>query len=241
MNSNVQYAVSVVQQFIPYGAELAALSRHGGMPAVLFADIDYDFNVELLALYRYQGEQSLIVLKNNGGHWRMFAHADGKGVYVADVSAAPVARAGQNSILIGWQHEDGEVELDILHWTGAGLKRIVPDGIAYDWLEIEDMPAANGPDGKCELALWLQDSEQSYRIETYRCEESGGLVPAADVHPYYFSKVAYYYEQLAHQQPNVPLYRSVLDDALQRAGGSGADSDPAPAPEPAAAFAPEGD
>ncbi|QHW32022.1 hypothetical protein GZH47_15195 [Paenibacillus rhizovicinus] len=220
MNNNVNYAVSVVQHFIPYGAELAVLSRHGSMPAVLFADIDYDYNVELIALYRYQGEQNLIVLKNSGSNWHMYAHASGKGVYVADLAAAPVARAGQNSILIGWQHEDGEVELDILQWTGAGLARIVPDGISYDWLEIEDMPAANGPDGKCELALWLQDSEQSYRIEAYRWEENSGLVPAVDAYPYYFSKVAYYYEQLAQQQPDVPLYRSVLDDALQRAGVS---------------------
>jgi hypothetical protein len=216
MNNNVNYAVSIVRHFIPYGAELAVLSRHGSMPAVLFADIDYDFNVELIALYRYQGEQNLIVLKNSENGWRMFAHVDGKGVHVADMAAAPVARAGQNSILIGWQHEDGEVELDILQWTGAGLTRLVPGGIMYDWLEIEDMPSAHGPDGKCELALWIQDSEQSYRIDAYRVEQEG-LVPAVDAYPYYFSKVAYYYEQLAQQQPDVPLYRSVLDDALQKA------------------------
>ncbi|MBO7748580.1 hypothetical protein I8J29_30830 [Paenibacillus sp. MWE-103] len=215
MNQNVHHAVSIVRSFIPYGGELALLTRHANMPAVLFADIDYDFQVELIALYRYQGEQNLIVLKNNGGLWHMFAHANGKGAYVADMAAAPVARAGQNSLLIGWEHEDGRVELDILQWTGAGLSRLVPDGFVYDWLEIEDMPAAHGPDGKCELALWLQDSEQSYRIEAYRLEE-GGLVPAVDAYPYYFGKVAFYYEQLAAQQPEVPLYRSVLDEALQK-------------------------
>ncbi|NBD27074.1 hypothetical protein [Paenibacillus glycinis] len=217
MNQNVNYAVSVVRHFIPYGAELAVLTRHGSMPAVLFADLDYDFNVELVALYRYQGEQNLIVLKNNDGAWHMFAHASGKGVYVADLSAAPVARAGQNSLLVGWQHEDGRVELDILQWTGAGLTRIVPDGIAYDWLEIEDMPGIDGPDGKCELALWLQDSEQSYRIEAYRWEaDANGLVPAVDAYPYYFGKVAQFYEQMTQQQPEVPMYRSVLDEALQK-------------------------
>ncbi|WP_219834862.1 hypothetical protein [Paenibacillus sp. R14(2021)] len=219
MNNNVNYAISIVQHFIPYGAELAVLSRHANMPAVLFADIDYDYNVELIALYRYQGEQNLIVLKNSSGQWHMFAHAGGKGVYVADLAAAPVTRAGQSSIIIGWQDDDGRVELDILQWSGDGLVRIVPEGIQYSWLEIEDMPGTAGQDGRCELALWLEDQDKAYEINAYRWE-SYNLVPAVDVYPYYFGKVTQYYEQLVAEEPEVPMYRSVLEEARQKAASS---------------------
>lgn len=213
--------LSVVRSCIPEEAEIVVLQQEGNPAAILYADVDGDGFPEITALYRYLDSQYLFSLKEYSGNWFPIGSAStGRGQAVKDFAAAPVSRKEGWDVIIGWKRvEEPTAELDIIQWTQTGFQRVIPPGTTYSHLEIEDMPTRNGPDGLCEIALWTQEQGQAYRVETYRWDPYR-LVPTSDVHAYYFQKVARYYEDLTREQPNEKLYRSYLEEAQKRAGGS---------------------
>ncbi|CAN7714729.1 hypothetical protein [Paenibacillus sp. LjRoot56] len=213
--------LSVVRSCIPEEAEIVVLKQEGDPAAILYADVDGDGFPEITALYRYLDHQYLFSLKEYSGNWFPIGSAStGRDLAVKDFAAAPVSRKEGWDVLIGWERADEPIaELDIIQWTQTGFQRVIPPGTTYSHLEIEDMPTRNGPDGLCEIALWTQEQGQAYQVETYRWDPYR-LVPTSDVHGYYFQKVARYYENLTQEQPNEGLYRSYLEEAQKRAGGS---------------------
>jgi tetratricopeptide (TPR) repeat protein len=84
-------------------------------------------------------------------------------------------------------------------------------------LEVEDMPGVNGRDGRVEMALWIHDTGEAYRVHVYRWKQ-GKLVPALDVYPYYFKKVAAYYQRKTEENPFGAFYWYYLADAQFKAG-----------------------
>ncbi|WP_409345413.1 hypothetical protein [Paenibacillus sp. MBLB4367] len=215
MNQFLSYE-ALVRSFLQTAAELILL-QPGNRPAIMAADVDGDREAELTAAYRYQGELYLIMWKSEGSSWYRLFEMKGKGSGVSDLMAAPVARTDLLSVIVGWQTDKGTSELDLLQWSPQGFYRLIPEGTAYSHLELEDMPGLHGRDGICELALWRHDADQAFAVETYRWEPYR-LVPSADVYPYYFRKVVPYYEALANESPDHPLYRSYLADAKEKAG-----------------------
>ncbi|MDR6549268.1 hypothetical protein [Paenibacillus qinlingensis] len=213
--------LSVVRSCIPEEAEIVVLQQEGNPAAILYADVDGDGFQEITALYRYLDSQYLFSLKEYSGNWFPIASAStGREQAVKDFAAAPISRREGWDVIIGWEHAGEQTaELDIIQWTQAGFQRVIPPGTTYSHVEIEDMPTRNGSDGLCEIALWTKEKGQAYRVETYRWDPHR-LVPTTDVHAYYFQKVARYYEELTKEHPEEQLYRSCLEDAQKRAGGS---------------------
>ncbi|WNR42630.1 hypothetical protein [Paenibacillus roseipurpureus] len=211
--------LSVVRSCIPEEAEVVQLQQEGEPAAILYADVDGDGFPEITALYRYLGNQYLFSLKEYSGNWFPIASAStGRHLAVRDFAAAPISRTEGWDVVIGWEKPDETgAELDIIQWTQSGYQRVIPYGTTYNHVEIEDMPTRSGQDGRCEIALWIQEKGQAYRIDTYRWEPHK-LVPTTDVHGYYFQKVARYYEDLTREQPNEQLYRTYLEEAQKKAG-----------------------
>lgn len=213
--------LSVVRSCIPQEAEVVLLQREGSPAAILYADVDGDGHPEITALYRYLDNQYLFSLKDYSGNWfPIGSAAKGRQQAVTDFVAAPVSRREGWDLLIGWENEGASSsELDIVQWTSSGFQRLIPPGTSYNHLEIEDMPGRDGRDGLCEIALWVQEQGQAYHVETYRWEPYR-LIPTKDLHPYYFQKVTRYYEDLTRDHPDGQDYRSYLEDAQRKAGGS---------------------
>lgn len=212
---------SVVRSCIPQEAEVVVLQREGSPAAIIYADVDGDGHPEITALYRYLDNQYLFSLKNYSGTWFPIASAaTGRIQTVTDFAAAPVSRREGWDLVIGWQNErESSSELDIVQWTPTGFQRLIPPGTFYNHLEIEDMPGRDGRDGLCEIALWVREQNQAYNVETYRWDPYR-LVPIQDVYSYYFQKVTRYYEDLTRDHPDEQVYRSYLEDAQSKAGGS---------------------
>ena len=78
------------------------------------------------------------------------------------------------------------------------------------------MPDHYGKDGQYELAIWIHDTGDAYKVDVYRFSE-GELVRAKDVYPYYFKKVTAYYEKLL-QTNDFSYYWYYLSDAQRKAG-----------------------
>lgn len=78
------------------------------------------------------------------------------------------------------------------------------------------MPGLYGPDGQYELAIWVHDTGEAYKVDVYRFEENK-LVLAKDVYPYYFKRVEDYYERLL-QSNDFSYYWYYLAEAQKKAG-----------------------
>ncbi|WP_409345414.1 Gmad2 immunoglobulin-like domain-containing protein [Paenibacillus sp. MBLB4367] len=202
---------------LPPGAEIAMLPGTDNRPAYLSADVDGDGRTEIVAVYKEKGEMYVTVLKLHDGVWRRMAVVKGRGYNVTDLIAAPIAGGKGQTIAIGWQIGSIWSELDLLQWTPKGFQHLLPKEMYYSRLEVEDMPGPEGKDDNAELALWVHDTGNAYKIEVYRWTE-GGLVPAPDLYPYYFKKVIPYYESLLKEYPDFTIYWYDLADAQAKAG-----------------------
>jgi len=212
---------SLVASFLPPTANLYHLEHPHEGPALLFSDIDSDGEAEIVSVYCFRGDPYLLAIKRHQNMWYRMFEAQGKGVGVRDLLSAPIMRADQCSILIGWKMESDSdsAELDLMHWSPQGFLRIIPEGMRYTYLQVEDMPGQHGLDGICELGLWTRDTEMAFRVEAYRWH-AYELVHAADVYPYYFQRVARYYDKLVREFPDTPVYRSYREEAAAKTGHS---------------------
>ena len=200
---------------LPPGAEIALLPNN--RPAYIVADIDGDGQNELVAVYKDQEQLYVTILKQYDGTWRRSAVIKGNGYNVTNLLAAPVTGSNAHNIIIGWQIGSIWSELDGLQWTPHGFQHLFPKGIYFSKLEVEDMPGKHGKDGKAEIALWEHDTGDAYTVEIYRWSPTG-LIPAKDVYPYYFRKVADYYDTLVKEHPSFSFYWYYLADAQAKAG-----------------------
>ncbi|MBO9128803.1 hypothetical protein [Bacillus sp. 165] len=189
------YDLAILKSWLPPMAELIELPKANYAPAVLSADLDGDNTVELVVVYRYQGELYVMILKKHYNTWYPIANMKGNGYSITDLLAAPIMNRKMNSLIIGWQIDGICSELDILQWTSNGFQHILPRGIHFSRLEIEDMPGVHGRDGIGEIALWVHDREKGFRIDVYRWS-CGGLDFAKDAYPYYLKKVKDDYEPI---------------------------------------------
>jgi len=208
--------VNVIKNFLPPTATILKLRQPDRRNAILLADIDGDQEEELIGAYRFQEENNLLIFKKINDQWHPWAHIKGSGYGITDLLAVPVTDNSMNTLIVGWQVGTMWSELNLLQWENNDIVRLPPLNATYSKLEVEDMPGMHGLDGKYEMALWIHDTGDAYKVNVYRISEKG-LVRAKDVYPYYYRKVADFYEKLL-QTHDTPFYWYYLSDAQKKAG-----------------------
>ena len=210
------YYSNMLKNFLPQGATILELQHSKNRPAVLLADIDGDQVSELIGAYSYEEQNYILILKNVNNQWLPLIHIEGNGYDISDLVAAPITDTWVNSLIVGWKIGSMCSKLELWQWTDSGFISIPTNDLVYSKLEVEDMPSRFGPDGQYELAVWVHDTGDAYRVDVYRfCE--GELVQAQDVYPYYFKKVMNYYERLL-QRNDFSYYWYYLADAQKKTG-----------------------
>ncbi|SER97954.1 hypothetical protein SAMN05518872_10324 [Psychrobacillus sp. OK032] len=204
--------INMFKQFLPQTATVLELQQPEKKPAVIVADIDGDHVDELIGAFRYQEKNYILILKNRNNQWQPLIMISGSGYGISNLLAAPLTETGVNTIIIGWQQGSMWSQLNLLQWTNNGFVWLPTNDIVYSKLEAEDM----NKDGRYELAIWTHDTGEAYKVEVYRFDKTG-LVQAKDVYPYYFKKVAAYYEKLL-QTNDFSFYWYYLADAQMKAG-----------------------
>ncbi|MFF2755557.1 hypothetical protein ACFVR1_17710 [Psychrobacillus sp. NPDC058041] len=208
--------VNMIKTFLPQEATILELQHPQKRPAILVADIDGDNIEELFGAYKYKEQNYLLGLKIMNNLWHPFIHIRGNGYGVSDLMAAPITDNGTNTLIVGWQIGSLWSELNLLKWTKNGFVGLTKSSIVYSKLEVEDMPGKHGRDGLYEVAIWIHDTGEAYKVNVYRYSK-GKLVQAKDVYPYYFKKVEAYYKKLL-QTNDYPYYWYYLADAQKKAG-----------------------
>lgn len=208
--------VNVLLNFLPPTATILELSGLPNNPAVLLADIDGDQKNELIGAYKYKDQNFIVILKNIHNQWLPLIHIKGNGYGISSLMAVPITTNWVNTLIVGWQIGSEWSKLDLLQWVDGEIIRLPTSNIAYSKLEVEDMPGLYGPDGQYELAIWVHDTGEAYKVDVYRFEENK-LVLANDVYPYYFKRVEDYYERLL-QSNDFSYYWYYLAEAQKKAG-----------------------
>ncbi|PZT54978.1 WG repeat-containing protein [Paenibacillus silvae] len=217
MSMSEPLLLQIVNQHIPAGATVITIDKPVQHPAVYAADLTGDGLPEIAAVYQLHSELYLLILKFVQGQWIKMALIKGLGYGVTLLTAAPVTSTARNNLIVGWQIGAIWSKLAVYEWTEAGLTDIVPDDLYYSYAEIVDMPGMQGRDGKVEIALWVHDTGEAYRVDIIRWQQ-GQWVAATDVYHAYFPKVVHYYEQLTAQYPDYVFYWYYLADAQFHAG-----------------------
>nr|WP_243154792.1 WG repeat-containing protein [Clostridium thermarum] len=210
-------ALKIVRGAIPPTAQLFTLEYPRKMPAITIADFDGDGIVEIAAAYRFNYQPYIVVLKQQNVTWSPISTIPGKGYNVTYFNNANISSKDKKDLIVGWQFGAIWSELDILKWTTYGFKEIIPENLYFSRIDIEDMPGAEGSDGELELALWVHDTGEAYKVEVYRWD-GDKLSPAHDIYPYYFKKVGRYYEHQVSKMPDAAFYWYYLSDALYKSG-----------------------
>lgn len=204
--------INMFKRFLPQTATVLELQQPNKKPAVIVADIDGDHVDELIGAFRYQEKNYILILKNRNNQWQPLIMISGSGYGISDLLAVPLTDTGVNTLIIGWQQGSMWSQLNLLQWMNNAFVWLPTNDIIYSKLEAEDMDK----DGKYELAIWTHDTGEAYKVEVYRWDKTG-LVQAKDVYPYYFKKVAAYYENLLKTN-DFSYYWYYLADAQMKAG-----------------------
>ncbi len=217
-NVTQTYAIHVVRSLLPAGAELEILEYPAPHPAVLVADLDGDGIPEVVGGYRANDVMHAMIVKYAYDRWVVAAHLRGPGYAIANLMAAPIVDPARNTLLIGWQIGTVWAQLDMWQADPGGLVHLTPRDIFYSKLEVGDLPDARGPDGRCEIALWVHEAGDAYRVDLWRWQ--GGLLKYAEAYPnYYGKKVVPYYERLVSASPDSDVYKKYLREAKKIAEG----------------------
>lgn len=205
-----------ILQFLPSGAVLLWLDGADRRPAIIMADMDGDRIQEIVAAYRFQDRNGIIVLTNYCGYWYPLAYIEGNGYGITYLNAAPVTDGKTNDLIIGWQHGAIYSKLDMQKWTKQGFKSMLQEEVYFSKIEVANMPTKKGLDEKYEIALWTHDTGDAYIVEVYQWEDDK-LRPYPAVYPFYFRKVAEFYKKQVIRMPEAAFYWYYLADAQEKA------------------------
>lgn len=214
---NIHDFTNGIKTYLPPGAELIESEEPSKQAMVRAADLDGDGIPEIMAAYRWHGENYILVLKYKSDAWHVVDNFKGRGYNVSYLNAAQVTSQRRNDVIVGWQVGAIWSTLSIYRWSNTGWVDVVPEEIYFSFIEVEDMPGEKVLDGKAEIAFWVHDTGEAYRVEVERWSH-GKLQPATDVYPFYFHKVVHYYQELIRNTPDSPVYWYYLADAQVKAG-----------------------
>lgn len=209
----------IVNKFLPKGAQIINPNNPAGSKGIQSIDIDGDGKNEITALYKLSDDQKqagLIVLKQAADNsWNKIFEYKSEGFSVNYFNFADITGDKKKDLLVGWSIGSTASGLDVFSFQNNQLKKIASD--YYSKIDVEDMPDKDGKaDGKNEIALWMHDTGEAYKIDVFRWDGTK-LVPAVDVYPYYFKKVVPFYEQRVKEMPTAAFYWYYLADAQIKA------------------------
>ncbi|UQZ80859.1 KWG Leptospira [Paenibacillus konkukensis] len=219
MNANEKQIEQLVRAYLPQGAELVTTQRSYPLPAICAADLDGDKMQEISAVYRLDHELHLLALKYLGYGWGAADDVALPYSRVSVLTAAPVLSLDRSNLIVGWQEEpDSDLSrLSVYEWTEEGLKDTAGKDVYFSFMEVMTTPERDGQPSLADLALWIRDSEEAYRVDIIRWRR-GQRISAVDKYPLYYPKVVRYYEQLVRKQPDHPLYWYYLAEAQHWTG-----------------------
>lgn len=215
---NTGYLMNIVRLFLPPFAELIILEKPFKIPAVGMVDLDRDGVLEIVGAYNWRGENYIIVLKYCYGTWQVLDTIKGKGYNITYFGAAPITSKYKNNLIVGWQVASIWSDLSVYEWTDMGLSDVIDGNRYYSMIELADIKSTQIRDETYELALWIHDTGDAYRVEIYRWEGDKFSL-ALDVYPYYFKKVENYYKDLLKEKDST-TYWYYLADAQIKTGNT---------------------
>nr|WP_183603649.1 WG repeat-containing protein [Paenibacillus phyllosphaerae] len=217
MNAIEAHLVQIVTRYLPQGAVIVTIDRPAPHPAVISVDLNGDRAPEIAVVYKYDDSLYLLVLRGTPSGWEAVLNEKGPGFGVTLLTSAPITGAGHNNLLVGWQLGAVWSQLGVYEWRPNELVNVVQEPLTYSYIEVLDLHGPSGPDGKAELAIWVHDTGEAYRVEVLRYD-NGQFVPAHDLYRLYFLKVVAYYESMVRQHPDYTFYWYYLADAQFKAG-----------------------
>ncbi|RKD33427.1 hypothetical protein [Thermohalobacter berrensis] len=209
-----RYLVGIMKSFIPPFAKVIVLDTPFKRPAVKMVDLDGDGVLELVGAYNWQSENYIIVLKYSYGIWQVIDIIKGKGYNITYFGVAPITSRYKNNLVVGWQVGAMWSDLSVYEWTNMGMKDLIEGNKYYSMIEVKDIKSTQGRDGIYELALWIHDTGEAYKVEIYRWVDSKFTL-ALDVYPYYFKKVANYYKKLLKEKDSTTYWYYLADAQIK--------------------------
>ncbi len=203
---------NIINKYLPMGSQIIVEEDNNNEPLIIKANFNGYGLGEIIVAYRWKEENYIMVLERYCNQWGVIDNIRGKGYDISYLKVAPITDNAMDNLIIGWRRGAIWSELDILQWTPYGFKRVIDEGIYYSKIEVENMKSVKAMNGKNEIALWLHDTAEAYKVEIYRWS-LGKLVKAEDVYPYYFKKVIDFYKTKLQEEPDLPVYWYYLADA----------------------------
>ncbi len=202
---------NVINKYLPVGSEII-VNEINSEPLIINDQLNECESEKIIVFYRWQEENYIILLERFCNQWSIIDNIKGKGYGVSYFKIAPITDNGINNLIVGWRRGSMWSELDILQFTSYGFTRVIEEGIYYSKIEVENMKNKKNVKDKNEIALWLHDTKEAYKIEIYRWN-LGKLVKAEDVYPYYFKRVIEFYKKKVKEDDNFSVYWYYLVDA----------------------------
>jgi len=215
------YMKDTIKEFLPPGAEIIMLESPYKVPAVITVDLDGDGVLELIGAYYWQGENYIIVLKYYNNSWHVADTIKGKGYNITYLGTAPITDRKMNNLIVGWQVGAIWSDLSVYEWTGTGISDLIDGNKYFSKIDVEDIEGTEGKDGLYELALWIHDTGDAYKVEIYRWVD-GKFLLAPDAYPEYFKKVVNYYENLLKEKDSTTYWYYLADAQIKTGDTTGA-------------------
>ncbi|MTI65232.1 MAG: hypothetical protein FH753_01360 [Firmicutes bacterium] len=216
-----RYLMDIIRPFLPPYSEFIILEKPFKRPVVGMVDLDGDGVLEIVGAYNWQGENYIIVLKYYDGTWLVVDTIKGKGYNITFFGVAPITSKYKNNLVVGWQVASIWSDISVYEWTAMGLSDLIYGNKYYSMIEIKDIESAQGRDGIYELALWIHDTGDAYRVEIYRWSNDK-LTLALDVYPYYFRKVENYYIEILKEKDSTTYWYYLADAQIKIGNTRGA-------------------
>lgn len=209
---NNKYLIKIISYFLPRHAEILVIGEEYKIPAVIEGDIDKDSENEILALYKRDGNNYILILKLFSKKWHMVWN--NRTPYSA-INRFEIANltSEYRQIAIGGKIEEEEgYKLSLLDWKEESLQEMLSEPMPFDKVYIEDI---DGEDGLDEIALWKHKALEAYDIDLYRYKENG-LVRDKSLEKHYFKTVVNYYEYLNQMDTEGHFYKTYLEEAKRK-------------------------
>jgi len=139
------------------------------------------------------------MLKYYGNDWNVLDTVKGKGYNITDFEVAPITSKYKNNLVVGWQVGAIWSDLSVYELIDSKLIDLINGNKYFSVIDVADIESAQEKNGTYELALWIHDTGEAYRLEIYRWSDNK-LELALDVYPYYFKKVADYYKKVLNEK-----------------------------------------